>query len=306
MNVQEQLAVLGLRLEDAANVTFTDILKIRTLRNAEEQLVQLLHPAYLTELEVVEESLTATSGVYPLSSLTKNVLRGGEGVISVKIHDGKYATLYSQRASKRNENMYNAGGKQNPLYVVFENEIKIAAGVTSPVIDVYYLKMPEQLRFAFSYSAPGIPSPTEFMGSASEGLSSEDDYYGGGTKNNSVIYDITQGEYHVITDYDYTSGEESRVFTVAPAATDNFGTGTFYFLTHDFDMLNLDEVTSSLNALLHGLVVTLAEAECWAMDRQLERKESALSAVNTQIAIMNANYSEAPGIGTQGRKATVG
>jgi len=90
MNVAEMVDSLGVRLADAAGTNFTDALKERVLNNAQKTGLPMVLKEYLTELQVIEESLTATSGVYALSSLTYSVYGGAQGIIKVKIHDGDY------------------------------------------------------------------------------------------------------------------------------------------------------------------------------------------------------------------------
>lgn len=293
MNVNEQLDLLALRIEDADNVTFTDPLKLRTLNNAEKKIVQHLNPAYLTELQITEESVTATSGIIEISSLLNNVLRGAEGIVAVKIHGGLVSTLFDIKDAKKFENAFLTGSKQNPVHMVFQNQIVISAGVNSPVVDVSYLKMPTDLRYQFNCDASSTPADTTFIAAAAQGLDGADDYY-----NKAVIYSLEHLSYHVITDFAASLLE----FTVEPAAAGNFTDNQeFIFLTHDFDMLKLDGVTSDLNPSLHELVVTLAESECWGMDRKLDRRKSALEVAMLEIEKLNSIYKKAEGLGTKGR-----
>jgi hypothetical protein len=54
-----------------------------------------------------------------------------------------------------------------------------------------------------------------------------------------------------------------------------------------------------LNSSLHHLMLDLAEAKCWAMNRQFERRQSVMDHALRQIEILNAKYTAAEGIGTK-------
>jgi len=298
MNISEMSNLLALRLEDAAGVTFTQSKRLKLLNNAQLTLAQLIHSSYLTELEVLEEGLTATAGVYALSSLQNDVLRGGEGIIKVKINGtgGKYCTEIDMKSIKRTENTFLAGGINNPLYYIFQNNIYVSNGETNPVIDILYLKIPSVLLHAFTVDSVDIGSPTTmFTILAGDNPSAVNDYY-----NNAVIYALGTDKlsYHVITDYIGAT----KTITVSPAAAEIFTTGeTFYFLTHDFDLTELDQVTCNLNESLHELTVTLAEAEGWGMDMQFARKQAALNSALDEVKTLNERYEKAEGIGIQNR-----
>ena len=121
---------LGLRLEDAGAVNFTDIFKLEALNKAQYQLANMLHNSYLTELETLESALdwsgiTATG--YTFASLTYDpVFRGGQGIIKVGVGWGAPATSYiwatriDLQKIKRVENTYLVGSDANPLYYVFK------------------------------------------------------------------------------------------------------------------------------------------------------------------------------------------
>lgn len=298
MNISEMSNLLALRLEDAAGVTFTQSKRLKLLNNAQLTLAQLIHSSYLTELEVLEEGLTATAGVYALSSLQNDVLRGGEGIIKVKINGtgGKYCTEIDMKSIKRTENTFLAGGINNPLYYIFQNNIYVSNGETNPVIDILYLKIPSVLLHAFTVDSVDIGSPTTmFTILAGDNPSAVNDYY-----NNAVIYALGTDKlsYHVITDYIGAT----KTITVSPAAAGIFTTGeTFYFLTHDFDLTELDQVTCNLNESLHELTVTLAEAEGWGMDMQFARRQAALNSALDEVKTLNERYEKAEGIGIQNR-----
>ena len=294
MNVNTAMSLLALRVEDADKVIFTDDLKLKTLINGEMKLCQMIRNEYLTELQNIAESKTATDGVLVLSTSDpatcvdiNGVLRGIEGIIKVKIHGGLFATEISMKDLKKTENIFLAGSAQNPVYYLYNNTIYINAGVTSPVIDVFYIKMPSPLLYKFGYS---YMDPV-FTGAADQDLSGVSGYY-----NDAVIYCIEEKTYHIVTGY-----TSARVFSLSPSYGGSNGSGTFYFLTHAFDLQKLENVNFELNSSLHEIIVTLAESECWSMDNKIERRKSALDSAFNEINILNERYTKAEGLGTRGR-----
>jgi hypothetical protein len=298
MNVAEMMDLLGLRLEDANKGDFPDLYKLKTLGNSQVKVSNNLHNAYLTELEVSDTNKSLTSGSLSISSLAHDVLRGGQGIRKVKVTGtgGLWLTMIDLADVKKTENTFLAGTVTNPLGYVFQNKINVIPTSVS-AIDVYYLRVPAPLLYTFAMSAASPASTTEFLGASTlDSINTADDFW-----NGAVVYSIGKNTYHVITDYDHTGNAKGeRLFTVSPAAGTNFGTDTFYFITHGFDALNLSGVTCQLNESLHELVVTLAEAECWAMNRNLDRRNAALETAFGEIKMLNARYeSEKPeGIGT--------
>lgn len=301
MTAADMIDLLALRLEDAGKGKFPDGFKLTALNNGQIRVAQMLDNHYLTELQLLETNIAVTSGVAALSLLDKDVLRGGEGIQMIKKYDtgGLYMNMIDIKNIKSTENSFLAGSSTNPLAYVFANNIYILP-TSITAIDVWYLKMPTPLLNKFQSSAHGTAQVGKFLGDVDQGLSAVDDAYGGGTteKTNSVIYDITKDAYFVVTDYVATN----REFTVSPDATDNFGDGEFYFLTHDFDQLTLSAITSDLNPSLHDLVVTFAEAECWTMSANLTRRQAALDNAFNEIKILNDRYTPAEGIGTDGNR----
>lgn len=300
MNSTEMVNIEGLRLEDEKGSNFTDDTKLSALNNAQTNLAHKLKKPYLTELQEVEDSLTATSGEYALSSLNFDVLGGGQGILRVKINGGKYCTEIDRKDLKAMENFYTAGSINNPMYYVFENKIHISNGQTNPTIDVYYYKVPTDMIYVADISALGAPADTGFIGDDSQGLSAVDDTY-----NGIVVYSVNQESYHVVTDY----VGETRTFTVSPAADANFGDDEITFIANEFDNLSikpsstdasLKVVTCDLNPSLHSLVIDIAEAECWAMDAEIDRKNAATQMADLVVTTLNDQYVEAEGIGTDG------
>jgi len=295
MDVQTMLNQLGLRLEDADKVKFTDALKLEILNNAQVKVANLLNNAYLTELQVIKESITATSGKaeMTIANFDYGVLRGAQGILRIRINSGLYCNLLDIDDLKRMENPVLAGTLQNPLAWVFQNHIYVSNGETNPVIDIYFLKVPTTLRFKFTSDQDDDgASDVKFDGAASEGLSAVNDTY-----NGAVIHNITKNSYHVVTDYDGASLK----FTVEPAAVANFiDDEEMYFITHSFDLINLDGISCDLNESLHGLVLDFAETDCWLMDSKLDRSVNAEKKAFSEIAVLNERYAPRTGIGTPG------
>ena len=259
-----------------------------------------LRDEYLTELQVIETGLTAAGGELSLGSLTYDVLRGAQGIKGVKLNGGDWCIKIDYMDVKKTENTFLAGSVENPLYYIFEDKIHVMSGQENPVIDVYYLKIPTDIFYKIDISADTTPSDTTFAGDPGQGLSSDDDAY-----NGAPIYSVNQDSYHVVTDY----AGATRTFTVEPAASSNFGDDEIYFVTNDYDPLDIGPSATStsekvetceLNESLHELVITLAEAECWAMDAQLDRKDAAMQNAELIIKTLNDRYREAEGIGTKG------
>ena len=127
---------LGLRLEDAAAINFTDTFKLEALNKAQYQLANMLHNSYLTELETEETALDwsgISSDGYAFSSLTADpVFRGGQGILKVGIGWGAPATTYiwatrlDLQKIKRVENTYLVGSDANPLFYVFKSYLFVS------------------------------------------------------------------------------------------------------------------------------------------------------------------------------------
>jgi len=205
---------LGLRLEDAAGTVFTSALKFVMLNRAQVQAAQLLHNAYLTELETISSASLDFSTTYALSGIGNTVFRGADGILKVKISPAGSGFLWATEVDvsqvKRLENTYLAGSAANPVYYIFGNSIYPINGTAAGTLGtVYYLKVPTTM-------------------------------------------------------------------------------------TTDVDPI--------LNKALHPLIVTLAEALCWAIDGKIDRKQAALEIAMAEIEILNARYMAAENIGTSGRE----
>lgn len=297
MNYSTMLDNLGLRLEDPSKQTFTDSFKLKTLENAQIIITHLLNNDYITELQVIDANESVSSGDTLFTALDNDVLRGAEGIVDIKVYNGLWATKQDRTDIKKGENSLLVGTTKNPLWWTFANIIKILP-TTISAIDVWYLKMPVSPIFAFTSDAlGGGAADTGFEGGAGEELVATDDHY-----NGSVIYNIDLASYHVVTDYTAAS----FVFTVEPVGASNFVDGqTFYFVTHDFFLTNIDGISNELDSSLHDLIVTFAEAECWKSSGNLNRMTAALQKSIDTIVKINGDFETPTGIGTQTRRREV-
>lgn len=153
LDVYDMLEILGLQLEDPGCNRFTNRFKRDILEQAQYKLANLLHNNYLTELEYVDESKTATGGVLNFSDLSYKVLKGNQGILKVKIHDGRYCTRLDIKDLRDTDSSYLEGTDSNPLFYVYDEKIYVLCTTTDPVIDVFYLKKPDPLYYPLKYTA---------------------------------------------------------------------------------------------------------------------------------------------------------
>jgi len=311
MNAYEMMNLLALRLEDADKGKFPDAFKLKALNNAQIAVANKLDNDYLTELEVVGDNsgagITITAGKVALNSSTLvdangkgyGLLRGAKGIQKIKVHgtNGLYMHMIEMKDVKKTENQFLGGSASNPLCYVFANNLYVLPTSVS-LVDIFFLKVPAPLYA--QYTATGGTQTTILttdtqLGTDGQELSQTADAY-----NGAIIYNVTDDTYFKIKDYAYS--DPTYTFTV-----DDPGAGTagengekFLILTHDFDTLNLESVACQLNEALHELVVTFAEAECWAMARELDRRNAALENGYNEIKVLNerAIVERAEGIGT--------
>ena len=123
MTGNEMLATLGLRLEDPSASSFTATAKLDALNIAQRTVVNLVHNAYLGELQAVVANTGMTANTLAYSVLTA-ASGGGQpirnGIIAVKDNPGnggsaKWATMIEPGNQKRLENTYLAGSETNPV-----------------------------------------------------------------------------------------------------------------------------------------------------------------------------------------------
>lgn len=137
--------MLGLRLEDPEESSFSSDAKIKALNLAQKTVVNLIHNAYLTELEVEDASEATTAGQVAFTGLTSPPVRNG--IISVMISSGNYATMIDVRDVARTQNSLLSGTTANPVAYVFDEKIYILPSSTT-AIDVRYLAEPADITDA--------------------------------------------------------------------------------------------------------------------------------------------------------------
>jgi len=297
MDVATMINRLAVRLEDADKTKLTDIFKLKALNNAQQKLPQFLHNDYLSELQHFKESLAITTGAtaaLTASSLGYDLLRSGQGVLTVR--DGRTNT-YMQQLSladlKGNENRYQKGSVQKPYFYIAGNKIYVLPTTGITVIDVYILRKPATLYYTYTASS----GEQNTIVSQDTNLSVTDDYY-----NGLYVYNETKDSYNVVLGFAYSSPNYTITLDEPGAGTAGANSDIFYFLSGEFDNINKAGVTCELNACLHELVLLLAEAECWSMDKKPHRRQSALSAAYAEIQVLNSRYAPAEGIGTSAEK----
>jgi|6_EtaG_2_1085325.scaffolds.fasta_scaffold02512_2 hypothetical protein len=134
--------MLGLRLEDPEESSFSSDAKIKALNLSQKTVVNLIHNAYLTELEVEDANETVASGKVAFSGLTSAPVRNG--IVSVKIYGGNYATMIDVRDVARTQNSLLSGTATNPIAYVFDENIYILPTGTT-ALDVRYLAEPADI-----------------------------------------------------------------------------------------------------------------------------------------------------------------
>ena len=153
-------ATLGLRVEDPAELKFTEDMKESALNRGQRQVAQLLDPMYLTELQDVQASVMDGGADLYLSftqletDSSATILNGSQSIIAVKDGEGwLHKTTLSEQI--RLQNTLLAGGSTNTVYYVFDEKIYISNGQgESDTVTVYFLKAPTTM--AVDGTAPVI------------------------------------------------------------------------------------------------------------------------------------------------------
>ncbi len=282
MYVSDMIDNLSLRLEDP-DKKVKDSFKLSCLENAQIFLANILPEDLLTEIQVLDIDNTVTTGVMAFSVLANDILKGVQGIKKVKNSTGLFCLPIGLHDLKKKENSLELATAQYPMWFGFANSIyTYPTSLTS--IDVYHLKIPKPLRHAFTIASSSTSA--KFIANASQNLSAVANVY-----NGAVIYVNTgtateaKNTYHVVTGYAVTT----REFTVSPVTTTPVAvplfetTNTFYFVTHDFYLINLSAVTCELNSSFHEIIITLAEVECWKSLGNGSRAGSALQLATNMI-----------------------
>jgi len=91
----------------------------------------------------------------------------------------------------------------------------------------------------------------------------------------------------------------NTLYVQATTLTDSTADIYYRKVPTDMSVTSGAGVDPTVNSALYEVMLLLAEAECWAMDAQLERRGSALKSAYEEIEILNARYQEVKGIGTK-------
>lgn len=97
----------------------------------------------------------------------------------------------------------------------------------------------------------------------------------------------------------YVYGSKIVVLMTTYEAT----TAQVYFLKMPATMS--ESVDPELNEALYGLILSLAEAICWAMDAKFDRRTSAINGAYEEIKILNERYTAPEGIGTNNSRRQI-
>jgi hypothetical protein len=143
MTGNEMLATLGLRLEDPQESSFTGTAKLDALNIAQKSVVNIIHNAYLTELQVIEANEAMSANAKAFSTLNGVPIRNG--IVAVRVNAGKWATMIDPGDQKRLENTYLAGSVDNPVAYVFSQSIYVEGPAADAAIDVWYIKAPADI-----------------------------------------------------------------------------------------------------------------------------------------------------------------
>lgn len=304
MNVQKMMDILGRRCEDEDESRFSAALKLDALDIAQHTLTNLIHNAYLTELEVKEftkECAIASDddeASFAVNSLASEMLRGG--LLHVRFNS-KYCKIIEYKDLKKTENQYDAGDDNSPIAYLYRNRIYVQATDTTPEVDIWYLKKPKALANVYVTDSVASGATDGSYGYSIQvteaGLSSAvNDYY-----NGSVVYNKTRDFYAIV--YDYVGGTTVLHVLYDQAETAEWqATDEFYFVSGSGTVENLGGDTEcELNESLHELVIDLAESQMWRMDAKSSRAEAVEKKAMNEIAVLNARYlTEAPkGVGSR-------
>jgi hypothetical protein len=149
MTGNDMLATLGLRLEDPEESSFTQTAKLDALNIAQKSVVNLVHNAYLGELETIANNKVAGAGArwstctFATAFGSNLPIRNGITAIFDETND-KWCTMIEPGDVKRLENTYLAGSTANPVAFVFDETIYVQP-TSCVLIDVWYLKAPDAL-----------------------------------------------------------------------------------------------------------------------------------------------------------------
>ena len=124
---------------------FTDAVIYSSLTDSQQIIANSVDNNYLSELRYINTNKTFTNGILAISSLSKTVLGGDEGIIGIKTSYG----YFSDKPLKiddlaRLNNTFMTGNNMKPIIYVFNGYIYVIPA-TIVTADVYYYRVPETI-----------------------------------------------------------------------------------------------------------------------------------------------------------------
>ena len=144
------VAQLRVRLEDinSSSYQLEDSELYEYFKDAQLEIATLLHDDYLDEFTEISEGEDVSDGYIALTSIDSNgILRGGEGIVNVKVAPGGSNALWAipikPKDLKNIENTYMAESDTNILYYTFKGRVYIlCTTLANTTADFYFLKTP--------------------------------------------------------------------------------------------------------------------------------------------------------------------
>jgi len=290
MTGNEMISQLGMRMEDPSQENFTQTMKIDVLNVAQKTVVNLIHNAYLDELESIQNDVSISNGVVDYSSVfstTSVVIAGngsGSGATAVPVIRGGYVVAVtvtapgSAYANTPTATISGGGGASATLTVTKSANTIGSITVSNPGNGSYSEGSPIRNGITAIYDETNDLFCS--MIEAKDAKRLENSYLAGGT-NNPVAY--THGQ---------------KIY-VSPSTTDTIDV---WYLKEP-TAIGADANEADLNVALHEIILDFAESQLWKMDAKNDRATSASASAMGQIEALNARYpSEAPkGLGTKNR-----
>ena len=287
MTGNEMISQLGMRMEDPSQENFTQTMKIDVLNVAQKTVVNLIHNAYLDELESIQNDVSISSGVVDYSSVfsttTVTIAGAGSGATAVPVIRGGYVVAVTVTASGTGYSgtptaTVGAGGGSGATLTVVKSGSTIGSITVSNPGSGYSEGSPVRNGITAIYDDTNDLFCS--MIEAKDAKRLENSYLAGGT-NNPVAY--THGQ---------------KIY-VSPSSTDTIDV---WYLKEP-TAIGADDVEADLNVALHEVILDFAESQLWKMDAKNDRATSASASAMGQIEALNARYpTEAPkGIGTKNR-----
>lgn len=281
--------MLGLRLEDPAESSFTSDAKVKALNIAQKTVVNLINNAYLTELQTIESAVSVSSGVVdiPTSFSTASVsFSGGEG-------SGATATAVISKGYLVSVDVTAGGSGYTSAPTVSFSNIGSSGATATATLDGAVVS-------SITVTNPGDGSIT--MGEPiRNGVISIKDATNDRFCTMIEAFDVKRTENSLLSS---SSNSIAYVFQnkiyVKP---DSISSVDVWYLKEPSDITD-GSGEPDLNEALHEVMLDFAEAQLWRMDAQSERAAAAYQSATNQINALNARYEgEAPeGIGTKGRR----